>query len=42
MSKLEMDEYLKEMYLSKNNDNVTLKLTGYSQTLIRRDRRLTA
>ena len=28
--------------LSKNNDNVTLKLTGYSQTLIRRDRRITA
>ncbi len=28
--------------LSKDNDNVTLKVTGYYQTLVRRDRRLTA
>ncbi len=28
--------------LSKDNDNVTLKITGYYQTLVRRDRRSVA
>ena len=28
--------------LSKDNDNVTLKLTGYSQSFVRMDRRKTA
>ncbi|WAI87533.1 hypothetical protein SC65A3_00994 [Psychrobacter sp. SC65A.3] len=28
--------------LSKKHDNITLKITGYSQSLVRMDRRLTA
>ena len=34
---------VKEMeHLSKQHDNITLKITGYSQSLVRMDRRLTA
>ena len=34
---------IKEMQrLSKKYDNITLKITGYSQSLVRMDRRLTA
>ena len=34
---------VKEMQrLSKQRDNITLKITGYSQSLVRMDRRLTA